>query len=246
MAEPLYLILPMAGAGTRFLDGGCDCPKPLIPLHGKPFFYWAATSLAGRLPLAGLRFAVLQTHVERFAIDRAILSYFPQAEIISLPEVLPGAVLTCREGVRGLPEDAAVLFNDCDHLFRCRALETLLQSDAPKPDGLLLSFPAAEPRYSFLERDAHGRVIRTAEKEVISNEAICGAYYFRRKADFLRCASRYLTRCRYAEFFMSGVYDELIAEGGNVAALPTDLHISFGTPTEYAEAAADPRFEALP
>lgn len=246
MTEPLYLILPMAGAGTRFLEGGCSCPKPLIPLHGKPFFYWAATSLAGRLPLAGLRFVVLQEHVERFAIDREILARFPRAQIIVLPRVLPGAVLTCMEGVRGLPEDAAVLFNDCDHLFRCRALETLLQSDAPKPEGLLLSFPASEPRYSFLERDARGRVKRTAEKEVISGEAICGAYYFRRQADFLRCASRYLTRCRYAEFFMSGVYDELINEGGDVGALPTDLHISFGTPEEYELAVSDARFEALP
>ena len=245
MTEPLYLILPMAGAGTRFLDRGCDCPKPLLPLHGKPFFYWAATSLVDRVPLAGLRFVVLQSHVEDYAIDREILSYFPQAQIVILPRVLPGAVLTCMEGVRGLPEDAAVLFNDCDHLFRCGALETLLRSDAPKPEGLLLSFPASEPRYSFLERDDRGRVIRTAEKEVISGEAICGAYYFRRQADFLRCASRYLTRCRYAESFMSGVYDELIAEGAAVDALPTDLHISFGTPAEYEAAIADPRFEAL-
>ena len=41
----LHLILPMAGRGSRFFENGFVCPKPLIEIHGKPFFYWAARSV---------------------------------------------------------------------------------------------------------------------------------------------------------------------------------------------------------
>ena len=41
----LHLILPMAGRGSRFFKNGFVCPKPLIEINGKPFFYWAARSV---------------------------------------------------------------------------------------------------------------------------------------------------------------------------------------------------------
>ena len=51
----LHLILPMAGRGSRFFENGFVCPKPLIEIHGKPFFYWAARSVgqaSGPAPVA--------------------------------------------------------------------------------------------------------------------------------------------------------------------------------------------------
>ena len=244
MEHKLHLILPMAGAGTRFFNRGYDCPKPLIPLHGKPFFYWAAKSVEA--PLALLRFVVLREHVERFAIDRAIRQEFPQADIVILDHVLPGAVLTCLAGVEDSPPEAPVLFNDCDHLFRCAGLTALCQTPAARrPDGVLLTFTSREPKFSFLARDEAGRVTRTVEKQAISSDAICGAYFFNRKDLFVQGAEAYLKNCQYNEFFMSGVYNEMIAGGQNIRGLATDLHISFGTPEEYAQALSDPRFEEL-
>ena len=46
------------------------------------------------------------------------------------------------------------------------------------------------------------------EKQVVSDRAICGAYYFRSAGVFLEAAARYLHKSRYEEFFVSGVYDE--------------------------------------
>ncbi len=240
MNEKLNLVMPMAGAGTRFAGVGYECPKPLIPLHGKPFFYWAVESVRAQVEPERLRFVVLREHIDRFGIDREIRRYYPQGELIVLPQVLPGAVLTCLEGIKGLPDQARVLFNDCDHLFSAPALGQLALLPA---DGALLTFRAREPKFSFLELDEGGRVLRTVEKQVISDIAICGAYYFRQVAAFRRYAERYLSVCQYSEFFMSGVYNEMIADGKWVSALPTQLHISFGTPREYEAAKENPWFE---
>lgn len=43
---------------------------------------------------------------------------------------------------------------------------------------MLVSFDSELPKYSYAEVDADMNVIRTAEKEVISHYALCGAYFF--------------------------------------------------------------------
>lgn len=239
----LHLIMPMGGAGTRFLSNGIDCPKPLIMLQNKPFFYWATESILQSAEIASLTFVVLREHITRFSIAEKIRSFYPDARIVVLERVLAGAVLTALEGALALPADEAVIFNDCDHAFRCNALKDFTQGDTAA-DGALLTFFSDEPKFSFLDFDANGNVSRTVEKQVISNDAICGAYYFARVADFRANAARYLKTCEYSEYFMSGVYNELIRSGGIVKALKTDLHIPFGTPAEYEAAQQNPQLQA--
>ncbi len=231
----MHLIMPMGGAGTRFFDRGYECPKPLLELLGKPFFYWSAQSVLKHIPVESLTFVVLQDHIDRFAIDQKILEYYPQARIVTLPQVLKGAVLTCLAGIEGMDEDASILFNDCDHGFLSSPLESFIR-DGGDTDGVLLTFPSDEPKFSFLAYGADGFVSHTVEKQVISNDAICGAYYFRTVKAFRHAAEAYLHHCSYKEFFLSGVYNELIAQGGKVRGLPVDFHIPFGTPEEYAAA----------
>ncbi len=235
MKEPLQLILPMGGAGTRFFNNGFDCPKPMIQLHGKPFFYWATQSIYDRVPVGGLTFVIQQEHQCRFGLGDAIRSYYPHARIVELPQVLPGAVLTCLKGVEGLPDNAPVLFNDCDHYFRSQALKEFLESGA-EADGALLTFTAHEPQFSYVELDDRDNVVRTVEKQVISDKAICGAYYFGSKSLFCRYAEQYLQECTYKEFFLSGVYNPMARDHLQIKALPVDLHIPFGTPAEYQAA----------
>ena len=71
----LHLILPMAGRGSRFFENGFVCPKPLIEIHGKPFFYWAARSIEKFVDCADVTFVVLEEHIREFAIDQKIRAY---------------------------------------------------------------------------------------------------------------------------------------------------------------------------
>ena len=232
MKNKLNLIMPMGGGGTRFGNVGYESPKPLIDLFGKPFFYYATKSVTDYVDVESITFVVLKDHVDRFEIDKRILEYFPDARIEVIPEVLPGAVLTCMAGVKNLPDGEPVLFNDCDHAFVCSsfAADTL--------DGALLTFESDEDKFSYAAFDEEGYVVRTVEKEVISNDAICGAYYFKDKDTFLKNAEEYLTKCQYKEFFMSGVYNVMCEHGLKIKTFRTDEHISFGTPDEYEDVLA--------
>ncbi len=239
--KKLHLIMPMGGRGYRFFKDGFIMPKPLIELEGKPFFYWAVQSVKKFVELEDLRFVVLQEHVEQFQIDRIILKYYPEAIITVIPEVLPGAVLTCLEGVKVFSDDQPILFNDCDHMFLCREFyDFCREADFSAVDAGLLTFPSDEAKFSFVQMDDTGRITGTVEKQVVSNLAICGAYYFKNAALFQQAAERYLQACSYEEFFVSGVYNVLAGQGAALRAFATDVHLSFGTPEEYAAAVQNP------
>lgn len=233
----IHLIMPMAGAGSRFYKQGYQIPKPLISIKGEPFFYWATQSIKKFTIVRSLTFVVLQEHIDKFNIDRAIMTYFPGANITILDQVLNGAVLTCLEGVKEIKDDAPIVFNDCDHIFRCESFYSFCNSENYEMiDGALLSFESNDPKFSYLDYDQNGNVVRTVEKQVISNEAICGAYYFRNRSVFEKSAIQYLEVCDYKEYFMSGVYNIIASNGRIIKSFRVDNHLPFGTPEEYEKA----------
>lgn len=236
----LHAVIPMAGEGSRFQTLGCDLPKPLVLLQGRPFLYWAAAALSKSLPLASLTFVVLRRHVQVHTIDAVIHAFFPAARVVVLDQMLNGPVLTCLAGIEGMPDDLPVLFNDCDHVFHSQALVRWVRSGkaaAAGHGGSLVSFASDNPAYSYLAESAPGLVASTVEKQVVGKHAICGAYLFRDRSVFAAAARHYLDHCPYHELFMSGVYNSLLAQGLAVNHLPLDLHLSFGTPEELTAVA---------
>lgn len=233
----INLIMPMAGGGVRFKNRGFNFPKPLIEINGKPFFYWAAQSVLKYTEVEKLVFVVLKEHEEQFYISEKIKEYYPDAEIVVLDKLLNGAVLTCREGISVLDNELPVVFNDCDHMFKCGSFaEFCKKAEFEEPHGILLTFKSDENKFSFIKYDDCGKFSGTIEKEAVSNDAICGVYYFKDKGTFLKYSEQYLDKCSYKEFFMSGVYNLLHENNKSVEIFNVDYHLSFGTPEEYEDA----------
>ncbi len=239
----INLVMPMGGAGTRFANLGYECPKPLIEIGGRHFFEYAADSIAKHCDIAGITFVVLKDHIDRFNIDREIKKYAPGAEIIVLDHVLKGAVLTCMKGAEILKNGLPVIFCDCDLMFTSEMLYAYLRGDRENTaypvgelKGWLMTFENSDGRFSYVKTDEKGYVTMTAEKDPISNRAVCGAYGFANKDLFLEYAGKYMDRCPYNEYFMSGVYNLMAEEGMNIGEFPVDDFLSFGTPEEYENA----------
>lgn len=246
MTSKIHLVMPMGGKGSRFSREGFGFPKPMIQIYGKPFFYWATRSVSKFLELESLDFVILQEHIDKYKIDAEIHAFFPEAGLHILPEVTEGAVITCLKGIENINDDLPVMFNDCDHLFKCARLNEFCRGNGEKSaDGMLLTFESDEAKYSFVEKDPMGNVIRTVEKEAVSNEAICGCYYFASSEIFKAAANEYLARCDYTEYFMSGVYNVMIDHGQCVRSLKTDFHVPFGVPEEYELAKGSGAYKEL-
>ena len=230
------LVMPMAGRGSRFSAAGFASPKPLLLLDGEPFFWWAAESVRRVFAIRSMAFVVLAEHVAAHAIDREILARYPDAEVVVLPDVTSGSLATAVAGCQAVSGEAWLIVNDCDQAFRADALADALPGFPPDTAGFLCHFRSRVPAYSYALYDEAGRLVRTAEKDPISDLAIAGAYGFRDRATFLEFADAYAANCPYPELFMSGVYNTMVAAGRTVRGGVLDEHLSFGTPREYEDA----------
>lgn len=235
----LHVVMPMAGEGSRFRKEGWTTPKPLILLNGQPLFKHAISSVAvDGIPMK-YSFIVRHEHIEKYGIDAGIKSFLPEANIFSVMKTTRGAVETCLMAENAIADDDAVIVMDCDLEFRSSKFIEIIKQALSLPiedanGGALVSFTSDEPKYSYAEVDKDGFVVRTAEKEVISNHALCGAYFFSSGRSFKEIAHRLLNEPEFKkpEYYVSLLYNYMLADGEKVRIAPMEEYRSYGTPEE--------------
>ena len=231
--------MPMAGEGSRFKKEGWTVPKPLISLHGQPLFKHAISSVSASDIDLKYSFVVRQEHIDEYKIDEKIRSYLPNANIFAVLNTTRGAVETCLMAESAIKDSDAVIVMDCDLEFRSQSFmqiirEMLNQEVFESQGGALVSFDSCDSRYSYAELNDDGFVIRTAEKEVISNHALCGAYFFSSGKKFKQVAHRLLDEPEFKkpEFYVSLLFNYLLADGETVRLAKMEEYYSYGTPEE--------------
>lgn len=235
MNNDIALVMPAAGRGSRFAKLGIMEPKPLIDLHGRPFFWWATESVRRSVPLRQLVYVVLEEHIDQFSIDRRIREFYPDASIVAIPDVTSGAAETARIGVQALRQAGPVAINDCDHAFLTEALPGTVAELKAGLAGGLMCFRSTNPAYSYVKVGPAGEVQGTVEKKVVSSYAIAGCYLFGDSARFDMLYERYRQACPYDELFISGIYDLMAQSGVELGKTVLDRHVSFGTPDELRQ-----------
>lgn len=235
----LHIVMPMAGEGNRFRREGWTTPKPLIELNGLPLFKHAISSVSADEIEMKYSFIVRKEHIAEYKIDEGILSFQKDANIFSVSKTTRGAVETCLVAESAIADDDAVIVMDCDLEFRSKKFIEIIKEILKQPaniaeGGALVSFESNEPRYSYAELNDEGFVIRTAEKEVISNHALCGAYFFSTGRRFKQIAHQLLDEPEFKkpEYYVSLLYNYLLADGEKVRLATMEEYYSYGTPEE--------------
>lgn len=239
----LHIVMPMAGEGSRFKQVGIDTPKPLIKANGVPFFVRALSSVKDSFNLSDIKITcIIQSkHDADHCLSRGIIDEAPNANLVVLQKLTNGAVETCLAAQPFMDEDDAILIMDCDLEWHCynytKSIKRLLEEDCSTVGGMLLSFNSDKPRYSYALASG-GIVKETAEKKVISNNALVGAYFFNTTEDFLFAADKLLSENKVSdvkEYYVSLLYNYLIQDGRTVMLHKVDSLYSFGTPEELYE-----------
>ena len=235
----LHIVMPMAGEGSRFLKEGWTTPKPLIELNGQPLFKHAISSVTDKDIQMKYSFIVRQEHIDKYQIDKGIRSFLPEANLFSVVKTTRGAVETCLIAENAIADDDAVIVMDCDLEFRSKKFIEIIKQILNKPieeatGGALVSFESNEPRYSYAALGEDGFVARTAEKEVISNHALCGAYFFASGRRFKQIAHLLLAEPAFTkpEYYVSLLFNYLLKDGEKVWLASMEEYYSYGTPEE--------------
>lgn len=231
--------MPMAGEGSRFANAGWITPKPFIEFKGQPLFKRAINSVAAVGITMKYSFVVRHEHIVKYKIDEGIKSFLPTANVFSVHKTTRGAVETCLIAEEAIADDDAVIVMDCDLEFRSKKFLEIIKDILSLPmeeanGGALVSFESDLPKYSYAEVGEDGFVKRTAEKEVISNHALCGAYFFSTGKRFKEIAHQLLHEPDFMkpEFYVSLLYNYLLDSGEKVHLAPMEEYYSYGTPEE--------------
>lgn len=204
----LTVVIPMAGAGSRFAQEGYTLPKPFIDVNGRMMIERVLDGVA--IPNARYVLVIQQKFFEENKLQLEQLSAAYPVTYVAVKQLTQGASCTALAAHKHFNEEDAVVFVDSDNIFDNAAFIRFIEDAQQRNlDGSLLTFSSTDARFSFAEVDENGFVLRTREKEAISSHAIAGAYYFARGEQFVDCTIEMLIYGDKAknEFYISNVYN---------------------------------------
>ena len=241
-AQPLTIIVPMAGRGSRFADAGYKDPKPLIPVNGAPMIKVVIDNLRPRRPHRFV-FICQREHVRAYGLEARLGEWAPGCEIVQLDGVTEGAACSVLTAEAFLDDTPLMIANSDQYLDV--SIDDYLDAMTGL-DGLIMTMTADDPKWSFVAVDALGHATELAEKIPISNEATVGVYNFARGRDFAQAAREMIARDLRVngEFYVAPVYNMLIETGAkfgvyNIGAeadgmyglgVPSDLQLFLSLP----------------
>jgi dTDP-glucose pyrophosphorylase len=230
----IQMVIPMAGLGSRFADVGYLMPKPLIDVGGKPMIQRVVENLSSSLPQTWT-FITQSSHLEKYPLEETLRSTKIYTNIISITGQTRGAAETVLLGCEDLELEMPLIVANCDQYIDFDLSAFYLELF--KSDGLILTMPADDPKWSFVRQDESGLVVEVAEKKVISNLATVGIYGFRRAGDFVNSARSMIAKeiRTNNEFYVAPVYNEMIGSGMQVRTFDVgDKMFGIGTPEDLS------------
>ena len=227
----LNIVIPMAGLGSRFAEQGYKDPKPLIPVYGKPMIQVVIENLT---PKTSHRFTfiVRREHNEDYNLDAYLKQWAPDCLIIELDKVTEGAACTVLKAQDVINNSDALMIANCDQYVDC-SIDDYLNS-MKTADGLIMTFKDSDPKWSFIDYDAHGKICGVVEKVVVSDDATVGIYNFAKGADFVHYAQQMIDNNQRVngEFYVAPVYTSMIQDGKAIKIHNINGMHGLGTPND--------------
>jgi len=229
--ETLNILIPMAGAGSRFQNVGYSFPKPLINVGDKPMIQLAVENLNVQ---AQFIFIVRQDHYEKYHLDSLLKLIAPGCKIILTDGVTEGACCSTLLAEQYIDSEAPLLIANSDQFIEWESGAFFHSMNAPGVDGGILTFENTHPKWSYIQVDEMGNVAKLREKEVISNQATVGIYHWARGKDYVHYAKQMIAKnIRVGnEFYVAPVYNEAIADGMQFKPYLVDKMWGLGTPED--------------
>lgn len=213
----LNIVIPMAGAGSRFAKNGYKDPKPLIPVHGVPMIKLVIDNLR---PTAQHRFIFIcqNAHIAAYGLKEKLANWAPGSIVIGIDGVTDGAACTVLTAKQYIDNGDALMIANSDQYVDVDINSYLAHMAQRGLDGMIMTMEADDPKWSFVGLDEAGGVNRVVEKEVISSEATVGIYNFARGRDFVSAAEAMIAADQRVngEFYVAPVYNRQLKVGGKV------------------------------
>ena len=227
----MNVLIPMAGAGTRFQQAGYTFPKPLIDVRSKPMIQVVVDNLNID---ATFIYVVQKEHRGRYNLDTLLNLITPNCKIVEVDGITEGAACTTLLAKEFINNDEPLLMANSDQFVEWDSNEFMYKMIEQKVDGGILTFQATHPKWSFAKVDEYGYVTEVAEKNPISDIATVGVYYWAKGSDYVKYAEQMIDKNIRTnnEFYVCPVFNEAIGDGKKIKTFNIEKMWGLGTPED--------------
>jgi HAD superfamily hydrolase (TIGR01509 family) len=227
----LNVLVPMAGAGSRFQQAGYTFPKPLIDVDGKPMIQVVVDNLNIE---ATYIFVVQKEHREKYNLDTLLNLITPGCKIVEIDGITEGAACTTLLAKEYINNDAPLVMANSDQFLEWDSNEFMYKMIEHKVDGGIVTFTATHPKWSFAKLNDNGFVTEVAEKNPISDVATVGVYYWAKGSDYVKYAEQMIENNVRVnnEFYVCPVFNEAIGDGKQIKTFHIEKMWGLGTPED--------------
>ena len=229
--EKLNILIPMAGAGSRFEQAGYTFPKPLIEVNGKPMIQVVVENLNID---ANYIYVVQKSHREKYNLDTMLNLITPGCKIVEVEGLTEGAACTALLSKEYIDNDSPLFFANSDQFVEWDSNEFMYKMQESNCDGGIVTFKATHPKWSFAKIDDNGFVTEVAEKNPISDNATVGYYYWKHGSDFVKYAEQMIEKDIRVnnEFYVCPVFNQAIEDYKKIRIFESSKMWGLGTPED--------------
>jgi dTDP-glucose pyrophosphorylase len=229
--ETLNVLIPMAGAGSRFEKAGYTFPKPLIDVEGDPMIKIVTENLNIK---ANYIYIVQKSHREKYNLDTLLGMVSPGCKIVEIEGITEGAASTTLLAKEYIDNDNPLVMANSDQFIEWDSNEFMYKMSETDCDGGIVTFKSTHPKWSFAKVNESGLVTEVAEKNPISDIATVGVYYWKKGSDYVRYAEQMIEKNLRVnnEFYVCPVFNEAIQDNKEIRTFEITKMWGLGTPED--------------
>ena len=230
-SDKLNVLIPMAGAGSRFEAAGYTFPKPLIDINGKPMVQVVVNSLNID---AKFIYVVRKEHRDKYNLDSLLNLITPNCTIIEVSDLTEGAACTTLLAKQFINNKHALLLVNSDQYIEWNSNEFMYKMMEQDLDGGIVTFKSTHPKWSFVKINEQGYVTDVAEKNPISDIATVGIYYWKHGSDYVKYAEQMIQKNIRVnnEFYVCPVFNQAILDNKKIKTFDISKMWGLGTPED--------------
>lgn len=227
----MNILIPMAGAGSRFVSAGYTFPKPLIEIAGKPMIQVVIENINidGKYT-----FIVQQEHYDKYNLKYVLNMMTPKCNIVVVNGITEGAACTTLLAKEYINNDQPLLIANSDQYVEWNSSEFMYSITAGNIDGGILTFENTHSKWSYAKTDDDGYVVEVAEKRPISTHATVGIYVYMKGSDYVKYAEQMISKNIRTnnEFYVAPVYNEAIQDNKKFRTFNVEKMWGLGVPED--------------
>jgi HAD superfamily hydrolase (TIGR01509 family) len=227
----MNILIPMAGAGSRFKQAGYTFPKPLIDVNNKPMIQVVIDNLNID---ANYIFIVQKEHYILYNLKYLLNIIAPNCSIIQVDGLTEGAACTTLLAKDIIDNNNPLIIANSDQFIEWDSSQFMYSMTSGNLDGGIVTFESTHPKWSYVKINDENNIIDIKEKIVISNNASVGIYYWTKGSDYVKFAEQMIDKNIRVnnEFYVAPVYKEAIDEGKKIKNYTIDKMWGLGTPED--------------